>query len=60
VNRLLTPQQVAAQLQVPVSQVYNLHRTGRLPSLRIGKYVRFDEAAVAYWLASQNGHGPRA
>jgi excisionase family DNA binding protein len=39
-DTLLTMQQVAERLNLPKSCVYELARRGKLPSVRIGKYVR--------------------
>jgi excisionase family DNA binding protein len=38
---------LAARLGVAVSNVRSAARAGRIPSVRIGRYVRFDAAAVA-------------
>jgi excisionase family DNA binding protein len=47
--RLLTMRQVAARLNVPKSRAYELARQGKLPAVRIGKYVRISsEALTAY------------
>jgi excisionase family DNA binding protein len=57
-NRLLTVQQVADILHVPVSWVYGRTRkrsTGRLPGIRLGKYWRFREEEVHKWIDSQRG-----
>jgi excisionase family DNA binding protein len=40
-GRLLTAEDLAKRWQVPKSQVYRLERTGRLPSVRLGRYRRF-------------------
>ncbi len=45
----------AVALNVPVSQIYALARQKRIPVLRIGKYVRFDLAAVRAALAEVPG-----
>ena len=37
---LLTMRQVAEQLNVPESRAYELARQGKLPAVRVGKYVR--------------------
>jgi excisionase family DNA binding protein len=53
---LLTVQQVAALLQVPVSWVYGRLRKRpleRLPGYRLGKYWRFDKEEVLSWVAQQ-------
>jgi excisionase family DNA binding protein len=56
---LLTVQQVAELLQVPVSWVYGRLRKRSLESLpgyRLGKYWRFDREEVLAWLAQQRGN----
>lgn len=53
---LMTVQQVAELLQVPVSWVYGRLRKrslGKLPGYRLGKYWRFDKEEVLAWLAQQ-------
>jgi excisionase family DNA binding protein len=57
-DRLLTIQQVAAILHVPVSWVYGRTRkrsTKRLPGIRLGKYWRFREEEIHKWIESQRG-----
>ena len=39
--KLLTAAEVAEALRVPVSWVYAAARTGQLPCVRLGRYVRF-------------------
>jgi excisionase family DNA binding protein len=56
---LLTVQQVAELLQVPVSWVYG--RLGkrsleRLPGHRLGKYWRFNREEILEWVARQRGN----
>ncbi len=61
-ERLLTIQQVADILHVPVSWVYGRTRrrsTERLPGIRLGKYWRFREGEIHAWVESQRG-GHRA
>lgn len=53
---LMTVQQVAELLQVPVSWVYGRLRKRsleKLPGYRLGKYWRFDKEEVMAWLAQQ-------
>ena len=55
-NSLLTVQEVAELLQVPVSWVYERVRNrslARLPGYRLGKYWRFREAEVLMWVERQ-------
>ena len=50
---LMTVQQVAELLQVPVSWVYGRLRKRsleRLPGYRLGKYWRFDKEEVLAWV----------
>lgn len=47
---LLTPEELADQLKVSVSWVYEQSRQGNIPTHRIGRYIRFDLQEV---LASQ-------
>ena len=61
---LLTVQQVAELLQVPVSWVYERVRKRsleRLPGYRLGKYWRFREEEVLTWIERQRiGTRPNA
>jgi excisionase family DNA binding protein len=43
---LLTPEELALQLSVPVTWVYEQSRQGNIPTHRIGRYLRFDLAEV--------------
>ncbi len=55
-GRLLTAEQVGELLNVPKSWVYErTRRRGleRLPHLKLGKYVRFEEGAVREFLERQ-------
>jgi len=55
-GHLLTVQEVAEMLQVPVSWVYGRMRkrsVERLPGYRLGKYWRFRQAEVLAWVESQ-------
>ncbi len=40
-SKLLTPEELAGCLQVPISWVYEQSRQGNIPTHRIGKYIRF-------------------
>jgi len=54
-SELLTVTEVAKMLKVPVSWVYHHTRQrakDRIPHIRLGKYVRFQEADVRAWLLS--------
>ncbi len=55
-GRLLTVEQVAEMYQVQKSWVYGRTRkrgVARLPHLKLGKYLRFEEGAVREFLERQ-------
>jgi excisionase family DNA binding protein len=52
-EKLLTVQDVAARLNVPVSWVYARVEADQLPYLKIGRYVRFDPSAINAYLERQ-------
>jgi excisionase family DNA binding protein len=52
-SRLLTVQDVASRLGVPVSWVYTQSEAGSLPSFKLGRYVRFDPEAIEDYLQAQ-------
>ena len=43
---LLTPEELSERLKVPLSWVYERSRLNKIPTHRIGRYVRFDLAEV--------------
>ncbi len=52
-NELLTVTDVAELLNVPKSWVYDRARVAgreRIPHVKLGKYLRFDETAIREWL----------
>lgn len=50
-HQLLTAREVAELLRLPVSTVYELARTERLPHLRIGRAMRFSREDLETYLA---------
>ena len=50
-SALLTMPEVAALLRVPVSYAYELARTGKLPCVRFGRYVRVEPGVLRDWCA---------
>ena len=58
---ILTPQELAKRLKVPLSWIYEKSRNrgqyngAPLPCLRCGKYLRFDWNAVVAWMRSGAG-----
>ena len=45
--RLYKAEDLAERWGVPTSQVYRLARDGKVPAVRVGRYVRFHPDAVA-------------
>jgi excisionase family DNA binding protein len=55
-RELLTVDELAALLKVPRSWIYQRTRArgrDRLPHIKLGKYLRFEEQAVRAWLSQQ-------
>jgi len=50
---MLTIQQAAALLNVPVGWVYERTRKQEIPHVKLGKYVRFNRAALLAWVAER-------
>ncbi len=55
---LLSPAEVAKLLAIKRSTVYELARAGRIPSLRIGRAVRFLRADLEAWIQDQRSDQP--
>jgi len=45
-KELLTPEELAERLKVPLSWVYEQSRQDGIPTHRLGRYIRFDLKAV--------------
>lgn len=54
-EELLTPNEAAAYLKVPVETVWRWCRQGILPAAKIGKYWRVDKRELDAFIASQRG-----
>ena len=52
-KQLMTPDEVAAMLQIKRKTVLVKARNGEIPSLHIGKLVRFDPADIDRWINEQ-------
>ena len=63
-ERLLTATDVAELLSVPVSWVREHTRSGRIPHVQLGHYVRYRPETVVRWIGQQEAttfrkHRPR-
>jgi excisionase family DNA binding protein len=56
-EKFLTANELAKRLGVPESWVRTEERAGRIPSVRLGKYVRFKLSAVERVLAERQCQG---
>jgi excisionase family DNA binding protein len=56
-DRLLNADEVASMLGVPVTWVREHSRNGHLPSVPLGRYVRYDQADVLAWVDAQKRGG---
>jgi excisionase family DNA binding protein len=48
--RLLTAKEVAPILQVTEARVYEMSRENLLPTVRMGRQVRYDEETLRNWI----------
>ncbi len=49
-HRLLTAGQAAERLEVTLTRLYELTKTGALPAVRIGRQIRFSPEALNEWI----------
>lgn len=56
--KLLTAREVAVLLKLKPQRVYELARGGKIPSVRVGRQVRFDESALRHWIETGGSHLP--
>lgn len=56
VDELLTAEQIAEILKVRKNRVYELARSAGLPSVKIGRYLRFPRQGLAEWLEKNMSH----
>ncbi len=57
---LLEAKDVAAWLGVKEDYVRDLGRKGEIPTVKIGKYVRFERDSIREWIAQQRDSNDRA
>lgn len=48
---MLLAREVARMLRVPEARVYDMARQGLIPTIRLGRQLRFDEQQLAEWAA---------
>lgn len=52
-SALLTAEQAAERLAVPVSWIYKAVAAKRIPFVKIGRYVRIEAVALERWIEDQ-------
>lgn len=58
--KLLSAKKVAEMLDMSQTTVYDLAKRGEIPSIRIGRHIRFCEERLYRWLAEREGVGVHA
>ena len=48
-SQLLTADDLATRWQVPKAHVYRLAREGKVPTVQIGRYYRFQTQVIEAW-----------
>ncbi len=51
---IMTIEDVAAFLRIPVSSVYKLAHQGKIPGQKVGKHWRFHRPTLVSWISGQN------
>ena len=46
VDELVSPEELAKRIDVPISWVYEQSRLEKIPTYRVGRYIRFNVAEV--------------
>jgi excisionase family DNA binding protein len=55
-DRLMTPEQCAAFLQIEVNTLYVMKSQGRIPYRKVGHLLRFDLNEIVEWTKPKEGH----
>ena len=56
-DKLIDVRELAALLHVPISWLYERTRTGAIPCIRLGKYIRFNPQEVLAFFRSKSADG---
>jgi excisionase family DNA binding protein len=52
---IMTIEDVASYLRIPVSSAYKLAQQGKLPGQKVGRHWRFYRPTLIEWIANSNG-----
>ncbi len=58
--RFLTAKEVSVLVRIPLARVYELARMNLIPSVRMGRQVRFNEESLREWAANGGSLQPNA
>ncbi len=50
---ILTIEEVAAYLRIPVSSVYKLAQEGKIPAQKVGRHWRFHRLTLEKWVSGE-------
>ena len=56
-DSLLTPQQVAEMLGVKLSTIYSWTHMGFIPTVKLGRLIRFRRSSIQAWLEKKEEPG---
>lgn len=48
---VMTIQEISEYLRIPVSSLYRLAQSGRIPCQKVGRHWRFHRATLVTWMA---------
>lgn len=53
-KRFLTIQELSAYLSMPVSTIYKMVETRRIPFIKVGRILKFDVREIDSWMEKQS------
>lgn len=56
-DQLLTPQELASELGVKLSTIYHWSHIGFIPTVKLGRLIRFRRSSVMRWLEKRETKG---
>ena len=56
-DKFFTLNELSQYLKIPKSTLYKLSETGKIPSVKIGKQLRFRKSSLDKWLADKENEG---
>ncbi len=58
-DKFFTLNEVTKYLKIPKSTLYKLSEKGQIPSVKIGKQLRFRKSSLNQWLSDKEGRGAK-